>query len=135
MPKKFVGTMNQKSIKSFFWWVYYTLFLGVCIFIFVTVVKYIKALLFTGSFNLAKFLYGAAVAIMIFGLLSMSIAYLARTIWYRIKGQTNFPRAKHHRALGKIERGNLALHVAEGERLEEEIISKQQMNEQKMEEP
>ena len=126
--------MNGKSIKSFFWWVYYTLFLGFCIFIFVTVVKYIKALLFTGGFNLGKFLYGTTVAIMIFGLLSMSIAYLARTIWYRIKGQTNFPKAKHHRALGKIERGNFALHVAEGERLEEEIISKQQTNDHKAKE-
>jgi len=127
-------TMNEKSIKSFFWWVYYALFLGFCIFIFVTAVKYIKALLFTGSFNLGKFLYGATVAIMIFGLLSMSIAYLARTIWYRIKGQTNFPKAKHHRALGEIERGSFALHVAEGERLEEEIISKQQTNDHKAKE-
>jgi len=78
--------MNGKSIKSFFWWVYYSLFLGLCIFIFVTVVKYIKALLFTGSINLGKFLYGAAVAIMIFGLLSMAIAYLVKTIWIKITG-------------------------------------------------
>ena len=66
--------MDGRSLRSFFWWVYYGLFLGVCIFIFVTVVKYPKGLMSTRSFNLGKCLYGVAVAIMIFDLLSMAIA-------------------------------------------------------------
>jgi hypothetical protein len=78
--------MDGSSIRSFFWWIYYSLFLGLCIFIFVGVVIYIKGLLSTGSFNLGTFLYGAAVAIMIFGLLSMAIAYLAKTLWIKIMG-------------------------------------------------
>ncbi len=78
--------MDGSTIRSFFWWIYYSLFLGLCIFIFVTVVIYIKGLLSTGSFNLGTFLYGAAVAIMIFGLLSMAIAYLAKTLWIKITG-------------------------------------------------
>lgn len=78
--------MDGRSIRSFFWWVYYSLFLGLSIFIFVAVVIYIKGLLSTGSFNLGTFLYGAAVAIMIFGLLFMAIAYLAKTLWIKITG-------------------------------------------------
>ena len=78
--------MDGSGIRSFFWWVYYSLFLGLCIFIFVTTVKYMKGLLFTGNVNLGKFLYGMAVAIMIFGLLSMAIAYLAKTLWSKITG-------------------------------------------------
>jgi hypothetical protein len=78
--------MDGSGIRSFFWWIYYSLFLGFCIFIFVAVVIYIKGLLSTGSFNLGTFLYGAAVAIMIFGLLSMAIAYLAKTLWIKIAG-------------------------------------------------
>ena len=76
--------MDGSILRSFFWWVYYSLFLGLCIFIFVTVVKYLKGLLFTGSLNLGTFLYGMAVAIMIFGLLSMVIAYLVKALWIKI---------------------------------------------------
>ena len=71
-------------MRLFFWWIYYSLFLGFCIFILVTAVVYLKGLLFTGNINLGKFLYGAAVAIMIFGLLSMAIAYLIKTLWIKI---------------------------------------------------
>jgi len=78
--------MNGNNLKSFFWWVYYSLFLGLCIFIFVTTVKYLKGLLFPGTVNLGKFLYGVTVAIMIFGLLSMAIAYLIKTLWIKITG-------------------------------------------------
>ncbi|NIS60459.1 MAG: hypothetical protein GTO13_07125 [Proteobacteria bacterium] len=73
-------------MRSFFWWIYYSLFLGLCVFILVTVVIYLKGLLFTGNVNLGKFLYGAAVAIMIFGLLSMAIAYLVKTLLGKITG-------------------------------------------------
>jgi hypothetical protein len=78
--------MDGSSLRSFFWWVYYSLFLGVCIFIFVTVVKYVKGFLFAGDFNVGKFLYGVAVAIMIFGLLFMAIAYLVKTLWIKMRG-------------------------------------------------
>ncbi len=78
--------MDGKHIRSFFWWIFYSLFLGLCIFIFVTTVTYIKGLLFTGNANLGRFLYGAAVAMMIFGLLSMAIAYLVKTLWDKITG-------------------------------------------------
>lgn len=73
-------------MRSFFWWTYYSLFLGLCVFILVTVVIYLKGLLFTGNVNLGKFLYGAAVAMMIFGLLSMAIAYLVKTLLGKITG-------------------------------------------------
>ncbi len=76
--------MDGRRIKSFFWWLYYSLFLGFSIFIFVAVAIYIKGLLSAGSFNLSTFLYGAAVAVMIFGLLFMAIAYLAKTLWIKI---------------------------------------------------
>ncbi len=78
--------MDGKNMRSFFWWIYYSLFLGLCVFILVTVVIYLKGLLFTGNVNLGKFLYGAAVAIMIFGLLSMAIAYLVKTLLGKITG-------------------------------------------------
>ncbi|MFB0508294.1 MAG: hypothetical protein ACETWT_16340 [Thermodesulfobacteriota bacterium] len=71
-------------MRSFFWWIYYSLFLGFCIFILITAAIYLKGLLFTGNVNLGKFLYGAAVTIMIFGLLSMAIAYLIKTLWIKI---------------------------------------------------
>jgi len=76
--------MDGRNMRLFFWWIYYSLFLGFCIFILVTAVVYLKGLLFTGNINLGKFLYGAAVAIMIFGLLSMAIAYLIKTLWIKI---------------------------------------------------
>ncbi len=78
--------MDGSSLRSFFWWVYYSLFLGVCIFFFVTVAKYTMGLLFAGSFNWGRFLYGIAVAIMIFGLLSMTIIYLVKALWIKIAG-------------------------------------------------
>lgn len=78
--------MDKKSLRSFFWWIYYGLFLGLCIFIFFTAIRYIKGFLFTGSSNLAKSLYGVAVAIMVFGLLSMAIAYLVKNLWIKIAG-------------------------------------------------
>lgn len=72
------------SVRSFFWWIYYGIFLGLCIFLFVMAIPYSKKLLFAGTFNLGEFLYGVAVAIMIFGLLSMAIAYLAKALWTNI---------------------------------------------------
>jgi hypothetical protein len=78
--------MDGRSIRSFFWWIYYGLFLGLCIFIFVTAVKYVKGLLIAENVNVGEFLYGVAVAIMIFGLLSMAIAYLIKTLWFKITG-------------------------------------------------
>lgn len=78
--------MMGGSLRSFFWWVYYGLFLSLCIFIFVVAVRYVRGLLFIGSFNCAKGLYGVAVAIMIFGLLSMVIAYLIKNLWIKIAG-------------------------------------------------
>ena len=75
-------------MRSLIWWTYYGLFLGLCIFIFIAVTRYGIRLVFVeeGRLNGAQLLYGVAVGVMIFGLLSMSIAYLTRTIWYRIKG-------------------------------------------------
>jgi hypothetical protein len=78
--------MDGKSIRSFLWWIYYSLFLGLCIFIFVIAVRHLKGFLVAGNVNVGKFLYGAAVAIMIFGLLSMAIAYLIKTLWIKITG-------------------------------------------------
>ena len=79
-----MSTMKGSSVRSFFWWTYYSLFLGICIFIFLTAVKYLKGFLLAGDFNLGKFLYGLAVAIMIFGLLSMAIAYLIKALWIKV---------------------------------------------------
>lgn len=75
-------------MRSVIWWAYYGLFLGLCIFIFIAVTRYGLHVVFVdqGKLSGAEILYGVAVAVMIFGLLSMSIAYLTRTIWYRIKG-------------------------------------------------
>jgi hypothetical protein len=75
-------------VRSVIWWTYYGLFLGLCIFIFIAVTRYGIHLMFVGEDKLsgAEILYGVAVGVMIFGLLSMSIAYLTRTIWYRIRG-------------------------------------------------
>jgi TRAP-type C4-dicarboxylate transport system permease small subunit len=78
--------MDGRNIRSFFWWIYYSLFLGLCIFIFVTAVKYVKGLLIAENVNLGKSLYGVAVAIMIFGLLFTVIAYLIKTLWFKITG-------------------------------------------------
>ena len=89
--------MRGGIVRSVVWWIYYGLFLGLCIFIFVALTKYGIRLAFTGErkLNGAQILYGVAVGIMIFGLLSMSIAYLARNIWWKIKGQTHFQGTKH----------------------------------------
>ena len=75
-------------MRSVIWWTYYGLFLGLCIFIFIAVTRYGIRLMFVEEEVLsgAEILYGVAVGVMIFGLLSMSIAYLTRTIWYRIRG-------------------------------------------------
>jgi hypothetical protein len=81
--------MDKKSLRSFFWWIYYGLFMGLCIFIFFTAIRYIRGFLFTGSSNLAKSLYGVAVAIMIFGLLSMAIAYLVNALWTKFTREKN----------------------------------------------
>jgi hypothetical protein len=81
-----MGAKSIQSIRSFFWWIYYGLFLGLCIFIFFIAIRYIRGLLFAGSLNLAQSLYGVAVAIMILGLLSMAIAYLVKNLWIKIAG-------------------------------------------------
>ncbi len=81
--------MDKKSLRSFFWWIYYGLFLGLCIFIFFIAIRYVRGLIFTGSSNLAQSLYGVAVAIMIFGLLSMVIAYLVNALWTKFAGDKN----------------------------------------------
>ena len=122
--------MRGGIVRSVIWWTYYGLFLGLCIFIFTAVTKYGINLVFTGEGNLsgAQILYGVAVGIMIFGLLSMSIAYLARNIWYRVKGQPDFQKTGHHPSLGKIETDTPALQRAKGEKLGEEIVSNRKMN-------
>lgn len=80
--------MRGGILRSVIWWIYYGLFLGLCIFIFVVVTKYGIRLVSTEDRKLsgAQILYGMAVAIMIFGLLSMAIAYLAKTLWSKITG-------------------------------------------------
>jgi hypothetical protein len=110
-------------VKSVMWWIYYGLFLGICIFILMVVIQYGIHMLFTGQRKLtgAQILYGVAVGIMIFGLLSMAIAYLTRTICYRIKGQLDFQKTGHHPPSEKIkESRHHALHRANGEKLEKE---------------
>ena len=78
--------MDGRSIRSFFWWIYYSLFLGLCVFIFVAAGKYLKGLLLTGDLNLGKFIYGVAAGIMVFGLLSLVITYLLKSLWIKITG-------------------------------------------------
>lgn len=101
--------MRGEIVRSIVWWIYYGLFLGLCIFIFVTVARYGIHVLFMEQrrLNGAQILYGVAVGVMIFGLLSLSIAYLTRSIWYRIKG----PPAKR--------RGNLAPNRVGGDKPQE----------------
>ena len=81
--------MFGERIRAVVWWIYYGLFLGLCIFIFFPAIRYIRGFLFTGSSNLAKSLYGVAVAIMIFGLLSMAIAYLVNALWTKFTREKN----------------------------------------------
>jgi H+/Cl- antiporter ClcA len=83
--------VRRGIVRSLIWWTYYGLFLGLCIFIFIAVTRYGIRLVFVEEerLNGAQLLYGVAVGVMIFGLLSMSIAYLTRTIWYRIKGSSS----------------------------------------------
>jgi uncharacterized membrane protein len=110
-------------VRSVMWWIYYGLFLGICIFIFIAVIQYGIHMLFKGQRKLtgAQILYGVAVCIMIFGLLSMAIAYLTRTICYRIKGQPDFQKTGYHPPSEKIiESRHHALHRANGEKLEKE---------------
>jgi hypothetical protein len=112
--------MRGGIVRSVIWWIYYGLFLGLCIFIFTAVTKYGINLVFTGEGNLsgAQILYGVAVGIMIFGLLSMSIAYLARNIWHRIKGQTDFQTTGHDPTSRDIESRNLASERVNGPKSE-----------------
>lgn len=102
--------MRRGTVRSVIWWTYYGLFLGLCIFIFIAVTRYGIRLVFVdqGKLNGAQILYGVAVAVMIFGLLSMSITYLTRNIWHRIKGQTDFQKTGHHPTSGDIESRNPA---------------------------
>jgi hypothetical protein len=81
-----IAAMDGRSIRSFFWWIYYSLFLGLCVFIFVAAGKYLKGLLLTGDLNLGKLTYGVAMGIMIFGLLSLVITYLLKSLWIKITG-------------------------------------------------
>lgn len=78
--------MDGRRIRSFSWRIYYSLFLGLCVFIFVAAGKYLKGLLLTGDLNLGKFIYGVAVGIMTFGLLSLVITYLLKSLWIKITG-------------------------------------------------
>lgn len=112
--------MRRGIVRSVIWWMYYGLFLGLCIFIFVAVIKYGIHLIFMGGRELtgAQILYGAAVGVMIFGLLSMSIAYLAQNIWYRIKGQPDLQRTGHHRPSQGAESTSTASEGAKAEKSE-----------------
>ncbi len=87
------------------------------------VIHYGIHMLFTGQRKLAgaQILYGVAVGIMIFGLLSMAITYLTRSIWHRIKGQPDFQKTRHHPQSEKIiESRHHALQRKKGEKLEKE---------------
>ncbi len=101
--------MRSGIVRSVIWWIYYGLFLGLCIFIFMAIMRYGIHVLFTEQRKItgAQILYGVAVGVMIFGLLSMAIAYLTRSIWYRIKG----PSDKRE--------SNLALSRAGGDKAQE----------------
>lgn len=81
--------MPSERIRAVVWWTYYGLFLGLCISILVMVLKYAVHWVFAGDRKItgAQMLYGVAVGMMIFGLLSLCIAYLAKTIWSRVTGE------------------------------------------------
>ncbi len=115
-------TVRGGTVRSVIWWIYYGLFLGICIFIFMAVIRYGIHVFFTDQrkLNGAQILYGLALGIMIFGLLSMSIAYLGGSIWHRIKGQTGPQKAGYRPTLGERERSNLVLQRKKVERLEGE---------------
>jgi NhaP-type Na+/H+ or K+/H+ antiporter len=112
--------VRRGIVRSVIWWIYYGLFLGLCIFILIAVTRYGIRFVFAGEGKLsgAHILYGVAVGIMIFGLLSMSIAYLARNIWHRIKGQTDFQKTGHHPTSRDIESRNLASERVNGPKSE-----------------
>ena len=112
-------------MRSVIWWTYYGLFLGLCIFIFIAVTRYGIRLVFVdqGKLSGAQILYGVAVGVMIFGLLSMSIAYLARNIWHRIKRQTDFQKTGHHPTSGDRENRNPATARVNGPKAEGETHS------------
>ena len=114
--------MRGGIVRPVMWWMYYGLFLGLCIFIFIAVTKYGIRFVFTGEGKLsgAHILYGVAVGVMIFGLLFMAIAYLVRNIWCRIKGQTDFQKTGHQPISGEIETHNLASERANDTKSEKE---------------
>jgi hypothetical protein len=117
--------VRRGIVRSVMWWIYYGLFLGLCIFIFIAVTKYGIRFVFMGEGKLsgAHILYGVAVGVMIFGLLSMSIAYLVRNIWHRIKGQTDFQKTGHQPISGEIGTYNLASERANDTKSEKENSS------------
>ncbi len=79
--------MPGERIRIVVWWIYYGLFLGLCIFILIMVIRYAVGWVYAGDRKLtgAQILYGVAVGMMILGLLSLCIAYLTKTIYSRVK--------------------------------------------------
>lgn len=80
--------MPGERIRTVIWWIYYGLFLSLCIFILIMVIRSAANWAFAVDRKItgAQMLYGVAIGIMIFGLLSLCIAYLTKTIWSRITG-------------------------------------------------
>jgi hypothetical protein len=78
--------MPSERMRTVIWWIYYSLFLGLCISMLAVVLRYVVSWAFTedGKLTGAHILYGVAVGMMIFGLLSLCFAYLAKTMWSRI---------------------------------------------------
>ena len=97
--------MPSERMRTVIWWIYYSLFLGLCISILVMVLRYAVNWAFTGEgkYTGAQILYGVAVGMMIFGLLSLCIAYLTKTIWSKIKGGPPCSRGRISSSAGSEE--------------------------------
>jgi len=91
--------MPGERIRIVVWWIYYGLFLGLCIFILIMVIRYAVGWAYAGYGKLtgAQILYGAAVGMMIFGLLSLCIAYLTKAIYSKVNGNPHSRRRRYSR--------------------------------------
>ena len=91
--------MPGERIRIVVWWIYYGLFLGLCIFILIMVIRYAVGWAYAGYGKLtgAQILYGAAVGMMIFGLLSLCIAYLTKAIYSKVNGNPHSRRRRYYR--------------------------------------
>jgi hypothetical protein len=74
------------TLKEFSWWTFYVLFLAVVLFLLFLLVRSLIGGALGRVSNLAEVVYLIGLGMAVLGLMGMCIVYVARTMWFRLKG-------------------------------------------------